>query len=441
MMNNKRKVVVTGLGVVSSLGIEVKDNWERLLSGVSGIRMLEHPGAEASMVKAGGAVTDTDWKRIREEFPDDAAREAERRTLFALWAARSALSDAKFSSDEGKRERCGVAFASGLAIDRLEDVGNWTTGEKKFDFARFGREYDRVHGESIMRNNSNRAAALIAKKFALRGMNYTITTACASGTQAIGMAFKSIQRGDTDVMLAGGADSMFNPIGLVFFVLLGAASVTAEDPLTSCRPFDRKRSGLVMGEGSGFALLEEEGHALRRGADIYAEVAGYGSSMDAYQVTAPHPAGKGAIQSMRLALKDAGMAPDEIDYINAHGTSTKLNDTAETLAIKSLFGAHARKLAVNSSKSMTGHLLSASGGPEFIYTVLSTKHDIVHPTINLTHPDPKCDLDYVKEGKRPMLVRAGLSNSFGFGGQNASIIVRKYRSGDAAPQSQGRKSI
>jgi len=181
--------------------------------------------------------------------------------------------------------------------------------------------------------------------------------------------------------------------------------------------------------GSGFALLEEEGHALSRGADIYAEVAGYGSSMDAYQVTAPHPAGKGAEQSMRVALRDAGMAPEEIDYINAHGTSTKLNDTAETLAIKNLFGSHASKLAVNSSKSMTGHLLSASGGPEFIYTVLSTKHDVVHPTINLTHPDPKCDLDYVTEGKRPMLVRAGLSNSFGFGGQNASIIVRKYPGG------------
>jgi 3-oxoacyl-[acyl-carrier-protein] synthase II len=429
MMINKRKVVVTGLGVVSSLGIEVRDNWERLLSGVSGIRPLEHPGAEASAVKVGGPVTNEDWKRIREEFPDDTAREAERRTLFALWAAKSALSDAKLSSDKGQRERCGVAFASGLAINRLEDLGNWTTAEKKFDLARFGREYDCVHAESIMRNNSNRAAALIARKFALRGMNFTITTACASGTQAIGTAFKAVQRGDADVMLAGGADSMFNPLGLVFFVLLGAASVSSEDPLTSCRPFDRKRSGLVMGEGSGFALIEEEGHALRRGADIYAEVAGYGSSMDAYQVTAPHPAGKGAEQSMRVALRDAGMAPEEIDYINAHGTSTKLNDTAETLAIKNLFGSHASKLAVNSSKSMTGHLLSASGGPEFIYTVLSTKHDVVHPTINLTHPDPKCDLDYVTEGKRPMLVRAGLSNSFGFGGQNASIIVRKYPGG------------
>jgi 3-oxoacyl-[acyl-carrier-protein] synthase II len=262
-------------------------------------------------------------------------------------------------------------------------------------------------------------------------MNFTVTTACASGTQAIGTGFRAIQRGDADVMLAGGADSMINPVGLVFFVLLGAASVSSEDPLNSCRPFDRKRSGLVMGEGSGFALLEEEGHALRRGANIYAEVAGYGSSMDAYQLTAPHPGGKGAEQSMRSALKDAGLAPEEIDYINAHGTSTKLNDIAETFAIKNLFGDYSRSLAISSSKPMIGHLLAASGGPEFIYTVLSVKHDAVHPTINLTHPDPKCDLDYVAEGKRLMRVRAALSNSFGFGGQNASIIVRKYQSGNA----------
>jgi len=431
-MSSRRKVVVTGMGVVSSLGIEVKDNWERLLSGVSGIRFLDHPGAEASSIKVGGPVTEENWKRICEEFPDDGEKQAERRTLFALWAAKSALSDAKLSSDEGQRERFGVAFASGLAINRLEDLGKWIDREKKFDLVRFGREYEGVHKESIMRNNSNRAAALIAGRFGLRGMNFTITTACASGTQAIGTAYRAVQRGDMDVMLAGGADSMFNPIGLVFFVLLGAASVSSEDPLTACRPFDRKRTGLVMGEGAGFAVIEEEGHALRRGAKIYAEVAGYGSSMDGYQVTAPHPKGKGAEQSMRLALNDAGMAPDEIDYINAHGTSTKLNDTVETLAIKNLFGSHARKLAVNSSKSMTGHLLSASGGPEFVYTVLSTRHDIVHPTINLTNPDPKCDLDYVTEGKRAMLVRAGLSNSFGFGGQNASIIVRKYQGGNAA---------
>lgn len=441
MMTNKRKVVVTGLGVVSCLGLEVEQNWGRLLAGVSGIRLLDVEAAEASAVKIGGAVSRDDFRRIKEEFPEEAAREGERRTLFSLWAAKSALSDAKFSSDEARRERCGVAFASGLAINRPEDVAGWINKDKKFDMARFSREYTNVHPESIMRYNSNRPAALLAKQFGLCGMNFTITTACASGTQALGLAFRAIQRGDADMMLAGGADSMINPIGLVFFVLLGAASISSEDPLTSCRPFDRKRSGLVMGEGSGFVVLEEEGHALRRGAEIYAEVAGYGSSMDAYQVTAPHPGGKGAEQSMRSALKDAGMAPDEIDYINAHGTSTKLNDAAETLAIKNLFLDHARKLAVNSSKSMTGHLLSASGGPEFVYTVLSVKHDAVHPTVNLTHPDPKCDLDYVAEGKRLMRVRAAISNSFGFGGQNASIIARKYKAGKDTSQGRGRKSI
>jgi 3-oxoacyl-[acyl-carrier-protein] synthase II len=422
------------MGVVSSLGLEVEDNWERLLAGVSGIRFLDHPAAEASAVRVGGAVKEDDWRRIKEEFPEDAAREGEKRTLFALWAAKSALSDAKLSYDKGQRARYGVTCASGLAVNRLEDLGNWIDGEKRFDIARFSREYGRVHPESIMRNNSNRPAALIAKRFGLHGLNFTITTACASGTQAIGTAFRAVQRGDADVVLAGGADSMFNPVGLVFFVLLGAASVSSEDPLTSCRPFDRKRSGLVMGEGAGFAVLEEEGHALRRGAGIYAEVAGYGSSMDAYQVTAPHPGGKGAEQSMRMALKDADMAPEEIDYINAHGTSTKLNDAAETIAIKNLFREHAPNLAVNSTKSMTGHLLAASGGLEFVYTVLSIKNDAIYPTINLTNPDPKCDLDYVAEGKRLSQVRAALSNSFGFGGQNASIIVRKYHGGNGAAE-------
>jgi 3-oxoacyl-[acyl-carrier-protein] synthase II len=437
-MTARRRVVVTGLGVVSSLGIEVEENWKQLLSGVSGIRPIGPPDAGTSAVKVAGSVRADDWRKIQEAFPQDAAREGERRTLFSLWAAKSALADAKFSPDGGQRERSGVAFAAGLGINRLEDIAHWIDQSKEFDMARFGRESDRVHPESLMRNNSNRPAALLAKSFGLHGMNVTVTTACASGTQALGAGFRAVQRGDADVMLAGGADSMINPVGLVFFVLLGAASVSSDDPLKSCRPFDRKRSGLVMGEGSGFAVLEEEEHALGRGADIYAEVAGYGSSMDAYQVTAPHPKGKGAEQSMRTALKDAGMSPDEIDYINAHGTSTKLNDAAETLAIKNLFGDHARRLAISSSKSMIGHLLAASGGPEFVYTVLSVKHDAVHPTINLTHPDPKCDLDYVADGRRFMQVRAALSNSFGFGGQNASVIVRKYRREKAAAKSERR---
>ncbi len=422
-----RRVVVTGLGVATPLGLDVEENWASLLSGVSGIRFISDvPYSEGSAIKAAGALRNDDWKRITEAFPEDAAREGERRTLFSLWAAHAALNDAGMSEHEGRRERYGVAFASGLGINSLEDIHRWKGKDGTFDLIRFEREYRQVHPASLMRNNANRAAALIARRFRCCGMNCTVTTACASGTQAMGAGFRAIQRGDADVMLSGGADSMMNPVGLIFFVLLGAASVSTDDPLTSCRPFDRKRSGLVMGEGAGFAVLEEEGHAIRRNAKIYAEVAGYGSSMDAYQVTAPHPRGTGAEQAMRSALKDAGMQPEEIDYINAHGTSTKLNDKAETIAIKNVFRGYARSLAVSSSKSMIGHLLSASGGPEFVYSVLSVNRDAIHPTINLTHPDPNCDLDYVAGGMRKKIVRAALSNSFGFGGQNASIIVRKY---------------
>lgn len=219
------------------------------------------------------------------------------------------------------------------------------------------------------------------------------------------------------------------PVGLVFFVLLGAASTSSKDPRSACRPFDRSRSGLVMGEGAGVAVLEEESHAVKRGARIYAQVAGYGSTMDAYQVTAPHPKGVGAEKSMLAALRDADLNPEEIDYINAHGTGTKLNDAAETIAIKNVFKEHAHRVSISSSKSIIGHLLAASGGPEFVYTVLSVQRDKIHPTINLTNPDPKCVLDYVPNEKKPRTVRAALSNSFGFGGQNATIVVKKYRGG------------
>jgi 3-oxoacyl-[acyl-carrier-protein] synthase II len=426
-MGSKRRVVVTGLGVTSALGLDISDNWKKLLAGSSGIRRLIYPGSEKSPVRAAGAITEDDWETMKEEFPEDALKEGERRTLFALWATKSALKDAGLLDFSGERERYGVIFAAGLGINRPEDIQKWTDMHGAFDHIKFGKEYDMVHRESLVRNNSNRPAALISKRFKLNGNNCTITTACASGTQAIGIGYRTIKSGDADMVVAGGADSMINPVGLIFFVLLGAASVSSEDPNTICRPFDRKRSGLVMGEGAGVAVLEEENHALKRGARIYAEVAGYGSSIDAYQVTAPHPEGRGAEHSMRLALRDAQMHSDEIDYINAHGTSTKLNDIAETIAIKKVFRDNAYHIPVSSSKSMIGHLLAASGGPEFVYTVLSVSRDEIHPTINLTHPDPKCDLDYVPHEKRLRTVHAALSNSFGFGGQNASIIVKKYK--------------
>ncbi len=283
-----------------------------------------------------------------------------------------------------------------------------------------------MHRESIIRNNASRPARLLSERYHLHGMGATVSTACASATQALGTAFRAIRRGEADLMLAGGADSMINPVGLIFFVLLGSAAVGRMEPQLLCRPFDRKRSGLVMGEGAGIAILEEESHARARGARVYAEVAGYASTMDAYRLTAPHPEGGGAEEAMRRALSDAGMEPAGIDYINAHGTSTKLNDLAETLAVKKVFGDCARRIAVSSSKSLLGHLLAASGGPEFVFTTLSVARDAVHPTINLTNRDPKCDLDYVPGEKRAMRVGAALSNSFGFGGQNASIVIRKY---------------
>ena len=418
--------MVTGLGMITSLGRAVEENWQNALNGTSGVKRLSDPEAVHSAVQAAGEVREQDWQAVRNELKDYALREGERRTLFALWATQCALEDARLPADYGKRERYGVVLAAGAGINRLEDIHRWIRSDLRFDFSRFGRECREVRPESIMRNNSQRPAALIAQRHGLYGINQTVTSACASATQAVGLGFRAIQRGDADLVAVGGADSMINPIGLVFFVLLGAASTSSDRPENLCRPFDRKRSGLVMGEGAAVAILEEESQARGRGAEIYAEVAGYGSSLDAYQVTAPHPQGLGAEQAMRSALADSGLAESGLDYINAHGTGTKLNDAAETLAIKNVFGRHAFRMAINSSKSLIGHLLAASGGPEFVYTVLSVRGDEVHPTINLANPDPKCDLDYVPNVKRKMTVRAALTNSFGFGGQNASVIIKKY---------------
>ena len=436
------------MGMATPGGIEVRDAWDKALGGVSSVRRLSYPGGKNSPVQAVGQISEDDWQRIVAELPDDAAREGERRTIYSLWSALRAARDSGCEDVGGDRRRWGVCLASGLGINRLEDVARWAGSDGTFDLVRFGREFRQVHRESIMRNQTHHAAALIARKLNLRGDNRSITTACASATTAIGTAMMIIRRGEADVMLAGGSDSMINPIGLVFFALLGAASRESETPETACRPFDRRRGGLVMGEGAGVVVLEELEHARARGARIYAEVIGYGSSMDAHQATAPHPEGAGAVASMAAALRDAHIGPADIDYINAHGTSTKLNDPTETLAIKEVFGPHAFKLAINSSKSVMGHLLAGAGGPEFIFTTMSVSTDVVHPTVNLEAPDPKCDLDYVPGHKREMTVRTALSNSYGFGGQNASVVVAKYPgkatglSGqEAAPGGPGKNRI
>ncbi len=419
-----RKVVVTGLGLATALGLEVEQNWRRALAGESGVSRIRLEVAGKSQVQAAAQVSEEDWGAVCREFPLET--QGERRTLFALWAAKKALLDAGADLSEGERSRFGVAVGAGLGVNRLEDISRWLTAEKRFDSVRFFTELDRVSRDSIMRNNSNAAAARIAACLDLKGLNGTITSACASATLALGSAYRAIQRGRADLVVAGGADSMINPVGLVFFVLLGSAAVSKMEPERLCRPFDRKRSGLVMGEGAGMAVLEEESHALARGARIYAEVAGFASTMDGWRLTAPHPEGNGAEVCMRRALADSSIPAEEIDYINAHGTSTKLNDLAETLAIKKVFGNCPSFPVVSSSKSLIGHLLAGSGGPEFVFSVLSTAEDRIHPTINLSSPDPKCDLDYVPNVARDTVVRAALSNSFGFGGQNATIVVKKY---------------
>ncbi len=421
-----RRVVITGLGLATALGLEVEENWRKALSGISGVTKVKLPCAGKSPVQAAGQVSADDWDRICREFPSEAESVGERRTLFALWAAKQALSDAGLEQKGADRSGFGVALGSGIGINRLEDIYNFLSPEKKFDSVLFAAELDRVNRESIIRNNASEPASVISGRFGLGGMNTTVTTACASATQALGTAFRAIKRGEVDLVLAGGADSMINAVGLVFFALLGSAGISKIEPESLCRPFDRKRSGLVMGEGAGIAVLEEESHALARGARIYSEVAGYAATMDAWRLTAPHPEGQGAQGAMSRALADSGMGPGEIDYINAHGTSTKLNDLAETIAIKKVFGESAGKIAISSSKSFIGHLLAGSGGPEFVFTVLSVARDQIHPTINLSNPDPKCDLDYVPNVWRRKVVRAALSNSFGFGGQNAAIVVRKY---------------
>ena len=429
-MKQARRVVITGLGLATPLGLDLEDSWERILSGTSAIKKISMPQTGKSPIQAVGSVSSDDWEKIKNEFKEHSIKEGERRTLFALWAAKEALKDAVLmagASPRLNRDRFGAIVATGLGINRLEDIHRWIGTDKTFNLKQFGMESDKVHRESILRNNSNRPAALIAEEFALSGYNASITTACASSSHAIGTGYRVIKRGDADMMVVGGTDSMMNPVGLVFFVLLRAAATSSDKPEEVSRPFDRKRSGLVMGEGAGMAILEEEKHALKRGARIYAELAGYGTSMDAYKVTAPHPKGMGAERSMTAALIDSGLKPDDIDYINAHGTSTKLNDTAETAAIKKVFKEHAYKLSVSSSKSITGHLLAASGAPEFVFTALSVNRDEIHPTINLKYADPKCNLDYVPNIKKQKTVRAALSNSFGFGGQNGTIIIKKYK--------------
>ncbi len=418
-------VCITGMGMVTSLGADLETSWERALAGESGVRPIASFETKTLPIAGAGEVPEEEMSALRERLPEEFAGEEERRILFALDAAQSALADAGLAPGDAEPSRSGVVMGTGLSTYRLEDVVAWSSREEGFDAARFAREIDRTHPEGYFRNSPERATSLISKMSRFAGPMATLTSACAAAAQAIGTGMRMIRRGEADAVLCGGADSMIHPVGMAIFLLLGAATTADAPPETLCRPFDRRRSGLVVGEGAGVLLLESAEHAEKRGARIHARLCGYGTSMDAYQVTAPDPSGRGAVRSMREALRDAGLAPSEVAYVNAHGTGTKLNDTAETKAIKEVFGDSAEDLTVSSSKSLIGHLIGACGGPELIFTALSVSRDVVHPTRNLENPDPKCDLNYVPEGARKMAVPAAISNSFGFGGQNATLVVRK----------------
>jgi 3-oxoacyl-[acyl-carrier-protein] synthase II len=413
-MVEQRRVVVTGLGLVTPLGTGVGKNWDAVTAGRSGIRTIDRfPNIEAFSSRIAGQVTDF----RAEDFIEP--KEIKKMDLFiqyAVGAAALAMEDSRMKIDQEFAEAVGVIIGVGMCgLDTLEVT-------KEALLAGGPRKISPFFIPKVI---SNLAPGHIAIRHGAKGINLTPTSACASGTHAIGEAYHMIRRGLQDAVIAGGAEAAITPLGVGGFAAMKALSTHNDEPERASRPFDKERDGFVIGEGSGVLILEERVRALRRGAKIYAEVIGYGANGDAYHMTAPAPEGEGAARCMRLALKDAGIAPAEIDYINAHGTSTEYNDANETTAIKTVFGEHAARLAVSSTKSMTGHLLGAAGAVEGVYSVLALHHGIIPPTINYQTPDPACDLDYVPNHARKANIKVALSNSFGFGGTNACVIFRR----------------
>lgn len=410
----QRRVVVTGLGLVTPLGTGIEKNWQALVAGQSGIRKIDRfPNIDAFASRIAGQVPDF----RAEDFIE--AKEIKKMDLFIQYsvaAASMATEDSDFKIDPEEAEGVGVIIGVGLCgIDTIEatERAYLDGGPRK------------ISPFFIPKVISNLAPGQIAIRHGAKGVNWTPTSACASGTHAIGEAFHLIQRGLQDAVIAGGAESAITPLGVGGFSAMKALSTRNDEPERASRPFDKERDGFIIAEGSGVLILEERGRALKRGAKIYAEVIGYAANGDAYHMTAPAPEGEGAARCMRLALKDAAISPSDVDYINAHGTSTEYNDANETQAIKKVFGEHAAKLAVSSTKSMTGHLLGAAGAVEGIFSVLALRHGLVPPTINYENPDPECDLDYVPNHARRAEIRVTLSNSFGFGGTNACVVFRR----------------
>ena len=412
-MQEQRRVVVTGLGVVSPLGTGVEKNWQALMAGRSGIRSITRFSTEGFAVRIAGEVPDF---RAEDYIEPKEIKKMDLFMQYAVGAASMAMEDSGIKIEGEFAENVGVIIGVGLCgLDTIE-----TTHKAMLDGGP-----RKISPFFIPKVISNLAAGHIAIRHGAKGVNWTPTSACASGTHAIGEAFHLIRRGTQDAVIAGGAEAVITPLAVGGFASMKALSTRNEEPERASRPFDKARDGFVIGEGGGVLIIEEREHALKRGAKIHAELIGYAANGDAYHMTAPAPEGEGAARCMRLALKDAGLMPQDVDYINAHGTSTEYNDANETTAIRNVFGERAAKLAVSSTKSMTGHLLGAAGAIEGIYSVLALKHGILPPTINYETPDPVCDLDYVPNTARKAEIDVALSNSFGFGGTNACIIFRR----------------
>ena len=411
----KKRVVVTGIGAITPIGIGKDEFWQALLAGKSGIGPITRFDATDYTTRVAGEVKDFEPSNYIDKKE---AKRMDRCTQFAVAAARMAFEDSGLDLEKADRSRIGVVVGTGIGgIDTLHEQYKTL----------FDKGPGRISPFFVPMMIANMAAGQTSITFGLQGPSTCVVTACATGTNSIGDAFKIIQRGDADAMVAGGTEACISPAAVAGFCAMKAMSTHNEEPSKASRPFEKGRDGFVMGEGAGIVILESLEHALARGAHIYAEISGYGFNADAYHITAPAPEGVQAAKCMEMAIKDAGLAPKDISYINAHGTSTPLNDKNETLAIKSLFGDHAYKLAVSSIKSMTGHLLGAAGGIEAIASVLSVANDMVPPTINYETPDDELDLDYVPNEARQQVVEVAISNSFGFGGHNATILVKKYQ--------------
>lgn len=406
-----RRVVITGLGTVNSLSNDIPTFWEYLCAGRSGVSLIEQFDTSAFKVRFGGEV-----KNFVPEnhIEGKAAKRLDRFSQFALVASIAAVKDSGIDFSKGDPFRHGVIIGSGIGgLNEFE--------EQHTRYSLQGP--DRISPFVIPKMIANSAAGNVSIHFNLMGHNTVVSTACASAAHALGDALHSIRGGFADAIVAGGSEAAITPMGLGGFIAARAVSHRNSDPASASRPFDKDRDGFVLSEGAGIVVLEEYEHARKRGANIYAEILGCGNTADSYHITAPHPEGIGASKAIQFGLMDAGINPDQVDYVNAHGTSTQLGDEAETTALKIVFKDHAKKLAVSSTKSMIGHTLGASGGIELIACALSIKNGVVHPTINFNTPDPKCDLDYVPNTARKMKVRYVVSNSFGFGGHNCSLVL------------------